>query len=214
MVILFTLWYLLNWQFPTWLWVVAGLLLLGALTSPNKRKKRYKVIRSIQLPLPLLMALIFGTDVLGNSILPSDVTFWSFVLVVFASIILNSFTSRADKEIKKAYYKAKAKDEDNEEDGGSKVEIDINSDDELKLNINIKNKEKNKSSNFNIGLENGFIKELFIKNIVLKGIKQNSDLKDANFDLVDLYKKAVKNPVKGPLLTVDNEKVIIVISIK
>ena len=214
MVTLFALWYLLNWQFPTWLWVVAGLLLLGALTSPSKLKKRHKRLRSIEFPFPLIMALIFGTDILGNSILPQDVTFWKFAAVIFGSMILSSFVVRPDKQIKKAYTEAKAKDENSEEDDGSKVEIDINSDDELKLNINIKNKEKNKSSNFNIGLENGFIKELFIKNIVLKGIKQNPDLKDANFDLVNLYKKAVKNPVKGPLLTVDNEKVIIVISIK
>ena len=94
------------------------------------------------------------------------------------------------------------------------------SDEELNLHIKIKNKEKNKNSNFKISLENGFFAN-FIQNIILKGMKnawKGSEFHDESgnplFDIHEIYDKVKKNPVKGEILSIDNDKVSIVISIK
>ena len=152
------------------------------------------------------MAFVFGKDVSGFPILPSDVSFWSFAFVILSAMVLKSFISRPDKIFKK--WRAEEKED------GQKVDIKINdSDDELRLNINIKNKEKNKSSNFSVGLDHHFIKKLFIKKTYLRAIKENPDLKNVDFNIDDIYSEASKNRIKGEILTVDNEKVTIVISV-
>ena len=215
MVVLFALWFLLNWQFPIWLWVIAGLFLLTALTSPYKRKKRYKHIRSTDFPLALIMALIFGKDISGSPILPADVTFWSFAIVILGAVVLKSSISRPDKIYNKKKKKSKQK------NTASDVDVQIgNDEDELKLHIKIKNKEKDKSSNFKISLENGFIKEKFVKNVLLKGMQNawkdpvfHDEEGEPLFDIHKIYDKAKKNPIRGEILTIDNEKVTITISI-
>ena len=89
-------------------------------------------------------------------------------------------------------------------------------DDELKLHIKIKNKEKNKNSNFKISLENGLFINL-MQNIALKGMK-NAAFHDESgkplFDINEIFDKAKKNPIKGEILTIDNDKVTINILIK
>jgi len=96
------------------------------------------------------------------------------------------------------------------------------SDDDLKLHIEIKNKKKNKTSNVKINLNNGFIKEKFIQNFVLKGIKKSWEASDQYtdddgtplFDIEEIYNKAKENPVRGEILSIDNDKVSITVSIK
>ena len=54
--------------------------------------------------------------------------------------------------------------------------------------------------------------------MLLKGIQENHVFKDDSgeplFDIYDIYDKAKKNPKIGEILSIDNEKVTVVISIR
>ena len=57
MVILFSLWFILQWQFPTWLWVISGFFYVISL-RPKKKIKKQISFRTQVLPLSLLLAII------------------------------------------------------------------------------------------------------------------------------------------------------------
>ena len=217
MVILFTLWFILQWQFPTWLWVFSGFFYVISLRPKKKIKKKQVPITNKVLPLYLALAIIFGTDVLGNSILPESISAWAVIGILLGSILIRFIV--ASPVIKKEFSKgAKSDNKSNFTIDGDGIEVN-NDDDELKLHIKIKNKEKNKSSNFKISLENGFIKEKFVKNVILKGMKNawkdpifHDEEGKPLFDIHKIYDKAKKNPIRGEILTIDNEKVTITIS--
>ena len=216
MIILFTLWFVLQWQFPAWLWVFAGFFYVISLRPKKKIKKQVSFDTKV-LPLYLALAIIFGKDILGNPILPEATSVWVIIGILIGSVFIRLIV--ASPVIKKQISKSK------NNDNNSNVTIHgsgftINDDDELKLYIKIKNKKKNKSSNFKISLENGFIKEVFIKNIIIKGMKNawkdpvfHDGYGKPLFDIHQIYDKAKKNPIRGDILTIDNEKVNIVISI-
>ena len=229
MIILFTLWYILGWQFPVWLWVLSGLFYIKALKL-KKGKTKKKPSSTLVLPFYLALAIIFGKDgtavnadgsipeVFPN-ILPPEMSFWTIIGILIASFLIRLIISRPDQEIKKQMGK-KMNEKSNSSDN---VNFSIGGDeDELKLHINVRNKEKEKNSNFTISLENGFIKEMFVRKVVLKGMKKgwesNSQYKDDEgnpfFDLEEIYNKAKKNPVRGEILSIDNDKVTVTISIK
>ena len=216
MVILFTLWFILQWQFPSWLWILSGFVYVISL-KPKKKIKKQISFRTQVLPLSLLLAIIFGLDTLGNPILPDTTSVWAVIGIFFGAIFIRLIV--ASPIIKKQIYKNK-KNDDNPNvtiHGGGIV---TNDDDELRLHIKIKNKEKNKSSNFKISLETGFFAN-FMQNIALKGMQnawKDPAFQDESgkplFDIHEIYEKAKKNPTRGELLTIDNEKVTISISIK
>tara|TARA_B100000959_G_C14945829_1_gene609844 strand:+ start:869 stop:1534 length:666 start_codon:yes stop_codon:yes gene_type:complete len=221
MIILITLWFILQWQFPTWLWVFSILLYATSL-RPSKKKVKTVRAQANVLPFYLALAIIFGSDINGFAILPVDISAWTVVGIMIGSFLLRVIIMRPDKIIKKEMSKAKEKDKKVDFTiDGSGVVIKDDDDDGLTLHIKIKNKEKNKSSNFKVGLENGFIGEFFIKKIVLKGMKnawKDSQFIDESgkplFDIDEIYSKAKENPIKGEVLSIDNEKVTIDISIK
>ena len=140
--------------------------------------------------------------------------FWLILGAIFIRLIV------ASPVIKKQISKNKKSDDNSNftiHGGGIITDDD---DDELKLHIKIKNKGKNKSSNFKISLENGFIKEAFVKNIIIKGMQNawkdpvfHDESGKPLFDIHEIYDKAKKNPIRGEILTIDNEKVTVVISI-
>ena len=218
MVILFTLWFILDWQFPTWLWLGAGLFYIISLKPKKKIKKRVPFSTAI-LPLSLALAIVFGEDILGNPILPNHISNWSILGIFLGSIFIRLVI--ASPVIKKQLSKNKNSNNDVTIHGGG-IELNEDSDDdELKLHIKIKNKEKNKTSNFKLNLENGFIKEKFVQNFILKNIHNSwkdpifkDDSGKPLFDINKLYNQAKNNPIKGELLSIDNEKVSIIISIK
>ena len=217
MVILFTLWFILQWQFPSWLWILSGFVYVMSL-KPKKKIKKQISFRTQVFPLSLLLAIIFGLDTLGNPILPDTTSVWAVIGIFFGTIFIRLIV--ASPIIKKQIYKNK-KNDDNPNvtiHGGGIVTND--DDDELRLHIKIKNKEKNKSSNFKISLETGFFAN-FMQNIALKGMQnawKDPAFQDESgkplFDIYEIYEKAKKNPTRGELLTIDNEKVTISISIK
>ena len=215
MIILFTLWFVLQWQFPTWLWIFSGFFYAISL-RPKKKIKKQVSFNTKVLPLYLALAIIFGKDILGNPILPEATSIWVVIGILIGSVFIRLIV--ASPVIKKQISKSK------NNDNNSNVTIHgsgftINDDDELKLYIKIKNKEKNKSSNFKISLENGLFAN-FIQNIALKGMKNawkdpvfHDESGKPLFDIHEIYDKAKKNPIRGEILTIDNDKVTIVISI-
>ena len=217
MVVLFALWFILQWQFPTWLWIISGLFYVISL-SPKKKIKKQIPFKTPVLPLSLALAIIFGVDPLGNPILPDSSSVWAVVGIFIGAIFIRLIV--ASPIIKKQISKSKKNDDNpNVTIHGSGIITD-DDEDELKLHIKIKNKEKNKSSNFKISLETGFFAN-FMQNIALKGMQnawKDPAFQDESgkplFDIYEIYEKAKKNPTRGELLTIDNEKVIISISIK
>ena len=211
MVILFALWFILQWQFPAWLWIISGFFYVISL-KPKKKFKKQIPIGGKVLPLYLVLALIFGTDTMGNAILPETSSVWVVIGISIGAILIRMIV--ASPIIKKEFSKNNNKNVTITGDG-----VTVNDEDEgLKLHIEINNKEKNKSSNFKVNLESGFISDFFLKKILLKGIQENYVFKDDSgnplFDIFDIYDKAKKNPKKREVLSIDNEKVAVVISIK
>mgnify|MGYP001338428713 CR=1 FL=1 len=213
MVILFALWFILQWQFPTWLWIVSGFFYVISLRPKKKIKKQIPIDNNV-LPLYLVLALIFGTDAMGNAILPTTSSVWVVIGISLGSILIRIIV--ASPIIKNEFSKTKNNNKNITITGDGVIVND--EDEELKLHIEVTNKEKNKSSNFKVNLENGFISDFFLKKMLLKGIKENYVFKDDSgqplFNIFDIYDKAKKNPEKGEVLSIDNEKVAVVISIK
>ena len=217
MIILITLYLVFGWQFPMWLWILSGFFLLTSLFS--RKDKIKKTGEGIVLPLSLALGLIFGTNASGEFIFPEDVSVWVVIGILIGSFVLRLALARPDKMIRKEWSKKKKVKDSN-------VEVNINTtnddDDELKLHFSVINKEKNKTSNFKITLNNGFIKEKFVENVILKGMKKgwenNPDYQDNDgkplFDIEEIYNEAKKNPIRGEIITIDNEKVNVTISIK
>ena len=98
MVILFTFWYILGWQFPTWLWVLSGIfislkvrksikrIVAGIRGESVKRKSSYPDT-SMGLPLSLALGLVFGALPDGSSIIV-DGQGWTILIILIGSGIL------------------------------------------------------------------------------------------------------------------------------
>ena len=93
MVILFTFWYLLGWQFPVWLWVLSGIFFALKLRkstkriiagirgeSVNSRSSSYPDT-SMGLPLSLALGLVFGSLSDGSSII-ADGQGWTILFIL------------------------------------------------------------------------------------------------------------------------------------
>ena len=98
MVILFTFWYILGWQYPTWLWVLSGIffslkmrksikrIIAGIRGESVKRKSSYPDT-SMGLPLSLALGLVFGALPDGSSII-ADGQGWTILFILIGSGIL------------------------------------------------------------------------------------------------------------------------------
>ena len=100
MVILFTLWLILEWQFPIWLWVISGILFTGSIVKTSKgirdlskgnykRKKNTAIgSQSAILPVFLALALTFGSLPSGNAII-QDGQGWIILFILIISGLLS-----------------------------------------------------------------------------------------------------------------------------
>ena len=98
MVILFTFWYLLGWQFPAWLWVLSGIffalklrkstkrIIAGIRGESVKRKSSYPDT-SMGLPLSIALGLVYGNLPNGASII-ADGQGWTILFILIGSGIL------------------------------------------------------------------------------------------------------------------------------
>jgi len=99
MVILFTFWYILGWQFPTWLWVLSGIffslklrktvkrIVSGIRRESLKKSSSSYPDTSMGLPLSLALGLVFGSLSDGSSII-DDGQGWTILFILIGSGIL------------------------------------------------------------------------------------------------------------------------------
>ena len=99
MVILFTFWYILGWQFPTWLWVLSGIfftfklrnsvnrIISGIRGESVKSRKSSYPDTSMGLPLTLALGLVYGALPNGSSII-ADGQGWTIFFILIGSGIL------------------------------------------------------------------------------------------------------------------------------
>ena len=99
MVILFTFWYILGWQFPTWLWVLSGIffslklrksvnrIISGIRGESVKNRTSSYPDMSIGLPLTLALGLVYGLLPAGSSII-ADGQGWTILFIIIGSGIL------------------------------------------------------------------------------------------------------------------------------
>ena len=99
MVILFTFWYILGWQFPTWLWVLSGIffslklrrsvnrIISGIRGASVKSRKSSYPDTSMGLPLTLALGLVYGALPNGSSII-ADGQGWTILFIIIGSGIL------------------------------------------------------------------------------------------------------------------------------
>ena len=113
MVILFTFWYILGWQFPTWLWVLSGIFfslklrksvnrIISSIRSETIKGKSSYPDTSMGLPLSLALGLVFGSLSDGSSII-ADGQGWTILFILIGSGILAggvSFNSSAKSKKK------------------------------------------------------------------------------------------------------------------
>ena len=113
MVILFTFWYVLGWQFPTWLWVLSGIFFTFKLRrsinriisgirgeSAEIRKSSYPDT-SMGLPLTLALGLVYGALPGGSSII-ADGQGWTILFIIIGSgILAGGVTFDASSKTKK-----------------------------------------------------------------------------------------------------------------
>ena len=155
MVILFTFWYILGWQFPTWLWVLSGIffslklrksvnrIILDIRGELVKRKLSYPDT-SMGLPLSLALGLVFGSLSDGSSII-TDGQGWTILFILIGSGILAggvSFNSstKTKKKSQKNIKSVEASEEaptDTEGIPGRKIKIKVIKDGKKTTNITL-----------------------------------------------------------------------------
>ena len=144
MVILFTFWYILGWQFPTWLWVLSGIFFTFKLRrsvnriisgirgeSLKKRKSSYPDT-SMGLPLTLALGLVYGALPNGSSII-ADGQGWTILFIIIGSGMLVGgvtfdFSSKTKKKSPENVKSAEASEEaSTETEGipGRKIKIKV-----------------------------------------------------------------------------------------
>ena len=154
MVILFTFWYILGWQFPTWLWVLSGIffslklrksvnrIISGIRRESVKKSPSSYPDTSMGLPLSLALGLVFGSLSDGNSII-ADGQGWTILLILIGSGILaggvsfNSSTKSKKKstDIKVSTNLAEESAPDEEGIPGRKLKIKVLKDGKKTTNI-------------------------------------------------------------------------------
>ena len=156
MVILFTFWYILGWQFPTWLWVLSGIffslklrksvnrIISGIRRESVKKSSSSYPDTSMGLPLSLALGLVFGVLPDGSSII-ADGQGWTILFILIGSGILvggvsfNSSTKSKKKstDIKVSTNLAEESAPDEEGVPGRKLKIKVLKDGKKTTNITL-----------------------------------------------------------------------------
>ena len=88
MVILFLFWFVLQWQFPSWLWILTGFFYVISL-RPKKKIKKQISFRTQVLPFSLVLAIIFGVSFAWTTPYPR---LFSKILIIISSDSLFTFS--------------------------------------------------------------------------------------------------------------------------
>ena len=111
MTILFTTWYLLDWQYPEWLWIILGIVFTYALYKRMKRlvdiiknngSRKFTRQASGGLSISFALALWFGTNAEGTVLLLDGQGWLLFGIFLVSHILLddNFISINSDKKKK------------------------------------------------------------------------------------------------------------------
>jgi hypothetical protein len=208
MTILFTTWYLLDWHYPQWLWIVCGIVfgyyayarikrLVKAIKhGGSNRRKTQEVSRGLSTSFAL--ALWFGTNAEGTTLLENGQGWLLFGIFLVSHLLLddNTITMNSDKK-KKASGVSE----------GTENQLEVNSEG-VQLRIVVTKKDSGKKSNIKLNLSNmNFINKFIIN-------KFKDKLSVEGIDLEEIYQQAKENPEVGVILDVEQEDHHVVISIE
>jgi len=117
MLILFTFWYILAWQFPTWLWVLSGIffalklrksterIIAGIKGESIKRKSSLFPDTSMGLPLSLALGLVYGALPDGSSIIAEGQGWIILFILIGSGILAGGVTFNSSTKKKKSQKK-------------------------------------------------------------------------------------------------------------
>jgi len=208
MTILFTTWYLLDWHYPQWLWIVCGIVfgyyayarikrLVKAIKhGGSNRRKTQEVSRGLSTSFAL--ALWFGTNAEGTTLLENGQGWLLFGIFLVSHLLLddNTITMNSDKK-KKASGVSE----------GTENQLEVNSEG-VQLRIVVTKKDSGKKSNIKLNLSN----MKFINKFIINKFKDKLSVE--GIDLEEIYQQAKENPEVGVILDVEQEDHHVVISIE
>ncbi|MBC8311998.1 MAG: hypothetical protein H8E72_06800 [Candidatus Marinimicrobia bacterium] len=207
MTILFTTWYLLDWHYPQWLWIVLGVIFVyilykrfNRLIKMIKWGKKQKAFQpsSSGLSTSFALALWFGTNAEGTALLV-DGQGWALIGLFFASHLLlsdNVISVNSDKKNKKSTTSE-----------GDENQIETK-EEGVQLIIVVTKKDSGKKNTVKLNLSNmKFINKFIITKFKDKFSKEGIDLEE-------IYLQAKENPEVGVILDVEHEDQHVVISIE
>ncbi len=207
MTILFTTWYLLDWQYPQWLWIILGISFTYFLYKrikrlvniiKNNRGRRFTRKASGGLSISFALALWFGSNAEGTALLVDGQGWLLFGIFLVSHILLddNVISVNSDKKKKISI---------TSEGDGSQIET---KEEGFQLKIVVTKKDSGKKNTVKFNLNN----MKFINKFIINKFKDK--LSTEEIDLDEIYQQAKENPEVGVILDVEQEDQHVVISIE
>ena len=207
MTILFTTWYLLDWHYPQWLWIVLGTFFGYALYSrinrlvniiKNNRSRKFTQQASGGLSISFALALWFGTNAEGTALLADGKGWFLFGIFLVSHLLLDDNIISINSDKKK---KTSGTSEETEN------QLDVTGEG-VQLKIVVTKKDSGKKNTVKLNLSN----MKFINKFIINKFKDK--LSAQGIDLEDIYQQAKENPKVGVILDVEQEDQHVVISIE
>ena len=207
MTILITTWYLLEWQYPQWLWIILGISFTYVLYKrikrlvniiKNNRGRRFTQQASGGLSISFALALWFGSNAEGTALLVDGQGWLLFGIFLVSHILLddNVISVNSDKKKKSSI---------TSEGDESQIET---KEEGVQLKIVVTKKDSGKKNTVKFNLNN----MKFINKFIINKFKDK--LSTEEIDLDEIYQQAKENPEVGVILDVEQEDQHVVISIE
>jgi len=208
MTILFTTWYLLDWNYPQWLWIVCGIvfgyyayarikrLVKAIKDGGSNRRKNQEVSRGLSTSFAL--ALWFGTNAEGTALLVEGQGWLLFGIFLVSHLLLDDNTISVNSDKKK---KASGTSE------GTENQLEV-AGEGVRLKIVVTKKDSGKKNTVKLNLSN----MKFINKFIINKFKDK--LSSEEIDLEEIYQQAKENPEVGVILDIEQENQHVVISIE
>ena len=207
MTILFTTWYLLDWHYPQWLWIILGIFFGYALYKrvnrlvniiKNNGSRRFTQQASGGLSISFALALWFGTNSEGTALLVDGQGWLLFGIFLVSHLLLDDNVISVNSDKKEKASGASEKTENQSEVTGEGI----------RLKIVVTKKDNGKKNTVKLNLSN--IK--FINKFIINKFKDK--LSAEGIDLEEIYQQAKENPEVGVILDIEQEDQHVVISIE